>query len=94
MSISIIENKVVVIKDCNGREVTSGNTIILRIKKDRKKEDVVCRFKALEGGYFVTQTLDGEHENKYRKGSIDNCRRIVGIDEFQRTVEETTAEEE
>lgn len=47
--------------------------------RNNRGEDIVCRFKEVAGGYFVTTTLDGEIENKYRIGSILKCQILYGI---------------
>ena len=78
MSIAVEETKVITVKDSKGQELRKGYPIMIRIKN----QDIVCRFKAIENGYFVTETLDGQHENKYRQGSIDSCERISGIREY------------
>lgn len=75
MSIAVEETKVITVKDSKGQELRKGYPIMIRIKN----QDIVCRFKAIENGYFVTETLDGQHENKYRQGSIDSCERISGV---------------
>ena len=36
----------------------------------------------MQNRYFVTETLDGANENKYRAGSIEACKRISGIREW------------
>lgn len=73
--ISITETKTITVRDANGNIVNEGDAIRLRIKT----EDIVCRFVGLSGGYFVTQTIDRKHENKYRQGSIVECVRIEEI---------------
>lgn len=78
MAFNITKTEVINITDDNGKEITHGTPIMLRIKN----EDVVCRFVGIKSGYFVTETLDGAHENKYRTGSIESCVRISGIRPF------------
>ena len=78
MAFNITKTEVINITDDNGQEITQGTPIILRIQN----EDVVCRFVGIRSGYFVTETLDGANENKYRTGSIENCVRISGIRPF------------
>lgn len=56
-----------------------GDAIMLRINR-RTPEDVVCRYAGLSNGYFVTTTLDGQHENKYRQASIETCYRIKDVE--------------
>ena len=55
-----------------------GDPIMIRMQG----QDVVCRFMGMKNGYFVTETLDGANENKYRAGSIEACKRISGIREW------------
>lgn len=78
MALNITKTEVINITDDNGQPITKGIPIMLRIKN----EDVVCRFVGIKSGYFVTETLDGAHENKYRTGSIEGCVRISGIRPF------------
>ena len=78
MALNITKTEVINITDDNGQKITKGTPIMLRIKN----EDIVCRFVGIMSGYFVTETLDGEHANKYRTGSIENCVRISGIRSF------------
>lgn len=86
--IEITETKVVEVKDSNGQPISKGDPILVRIKN----QDIVCRFKAIANGYFVTETLDGAHENKYRQGSIQHCRHISGIREYPEMVDKREAE--
>ena len=78
MSIKVTETKVVEVLDSNGYAIKAGEMIMLRIKG----EDIVCRFKEIGNGYFVTETMDGKHENKYRQGSIEKCVHIAGIEPY------------
>lgn len=75
MALNITKKEVINITDENGQEIVPGIPIMLRIQN----EDIVCRFVGIRSGYFVTETLDGAHENKYRTGSIESCVRISGI---------------
>lgn len=86
--IKVTETKVVEVMDSNGQAIREGDPILVRIKN----QDIVCRFKAIANGYFVTETLDGEHENKYRQGSIQHCRHILGIREYPENVAKSEAE--
>ena len=74
--INISEVKTVAVKDSDDLEIRPGDQIMIR---NNRGEDIVCRFKEVAGGYFVTTTLDGEIENKYRIGSILKCQIIYGI---------------
>ncbi len=75
MSVDVKEIKVIEVRDSNGNVLLEDYPIMIRIKN----QDIVCAFKEIANGYFVTKTLDGEHENKYRQGSIEHCQRISGI---------------
>ena len=89
MSIKVTETKVIEVLDSNGKVLHKGYPIILRIKG----EDIVCRFQEIANGYFVTETLDGKHENKYRQASIDGCVHISEIyDGFMEGLAEGLAE--
>lgn len=78
MSIKVTETKVIEVLDSNGQNLRKGYPIMLRIKG----EDIVCRFQGIANGYFVTETLDGEYENKYRQASIENCVRISRVEQY------------
>lgn len=78
MALNITKMSVIDITDDNGQKIIKGSPIMLRIQN----EDIVCRFVGIRSGYFVTETLDGAHENKYRTGSIENCVKISGIRPF------------
>lgn len=73
--LNIEERKIVDIKDTSGHIIRSGDRLLIR----KGGEDIFCRFKALEGGYFVTETADGENENKYRVASIEHCEIVSEI---------------
>lgn len=62
-------------KDASGVPFKTGDTILIRVKK----EDIVCRFVGVIEGYFTTETIDGAHTSKYRLGSIGTVTRINGI---------------
>ena len=55
--------------------VSICDAILLRVSR-RTPEDIVCRYAGLSNGYFVTTTMDGQSENKYRQSSIETCYRI------------------
>lgn len=74
-SITMTEIKRLEVRDSDNNLIGRGCPIVLRIKD----QDIVCRFIAIDKGYFVTETLDGEHENKYRLGSIEHCKRISRV---------------
>nr|WP_325300222.1 hypothetical protein [uncultured Dysosmobacter sp.] len=70
--LNIEEKKVVTIRDSLDNEIKPGTTILIR----KQGEDILCSFKALEGGYFKTETMDGAHQNKYRVASIESCKTV------------------
>jgi hypothetical protein len=78
MSIAIEETKVITVKDKNGTILCKGDPVLLRIRN----QDIVCRYMGIENGYFSTETLEGDHKNQYRQGSIEDCVRISGIREY------------
>lgn len=79
MALKVNEIVKVEIEASDGQILKEGDAILLRVSR-RNPEDIVCRFSGLANGYFVTETLDGEHVNKYRQGSIEACYRINGVD--------------
>lgn len=47
-----------------------GDTIILRIDT----EDILCVFKGIESGYFITETREDNIRNRYRVKSIKKSK--------------------
>lgn len=78
MGIRIERKEIVIVKDDLENALRKGDPIMIRMQG----QDVVCRFMEMKNGYFVTETLDGANENKYRAGSIEACKRISGIREW------------
>ena len=78
MGIRIERKEIVTVKDDLENALGKGDPIMIRMQG----QDVVCRFMGMKNGYFVTETLDGANENKYRAGSIEACKRISGIREW------------
>lgn len=75
-----IEQKVVQnITDMNGWPLQDGDTVLIRLKKKEKTEDILCTFHGLDGGYLVTKTTDGTIKNRYRLNSIDQCHAVKKI---------------
>ena len=87
MEIRIERKEIVTVKDDLENALRKGDPIMIRMQD----QDVVCRFMGMKNGYFVTETLDGANENKYRAGSIEACKRISGIREWP-GIEEATKE--
>lgn len=79
MALKVNEIVKVEIEASDGQVLKEGDAIMLRINR-RTPEDVVCRYAGLSNGYFVTTTLDGQHENKYRQASIETCYRIKDVE--------------
>lgn len=78
MGIRIERKEIVTVKDDLENALRKGDPIMIRMQG----QDVVCRFMEMKNGYFVTETLGGANENKYRAGSIEACKRISGIREW------------
>lgn len=78
MGIRIERKEIVTVKDDLENALRKGDPIMIRMQG----QDVVCRFMGMKNGYFVTETLDGVNENKYRAGSIEACKRISEIREW------------
>lgn len=79
MALKVNEIVKVEVEASDGQVLKEGDAIMLRINR-RTPEDVVCRYAGLSNGYFVTTTLDGQHENKYRQASIETCYRIKDVE--------------
>lgn len=79
MALKVNEIVKVEVEASDGQVLKEGDAIMLRINR-RAPEDVVCRYAGLSNGYFVTTTLDGQHENKYRQASIETCYRIKDVE--------------
>ena len=79
MALKVNEIVKVEVEASDGQVLKEGDAIMLRINR-RTPEDVVCRYAGLSKGYFVTTTLDGQHENKYRQASIETCYRIKDVE--------------
>lgn len=81
MALKVNEIVKVEVEASDGQVLKEGDAIMLRINR-RTPEDVVCRYAGLSNGYFVTTTLDGQHENKYRQASIETCYRIKDVEKI------------
>lgn len=79
--ISVHEVTQVRVSDSEGNAMNQGDTIVLRIDT----EDILCVFKGIESGYFITETCeDGmttrkQHQWKQlRKSALtDSCRQAT-----------------
>lgn len=81
MGLKVNEITTIEVEASDGQLLKEGDAIMLRVSR-RTPEDVVCRFAGLANGYFVTTTLDGQYENKYRQGSIETCYRIKPVEKI------------
>ena len=79
MALKVNEIVKVEVEASDGQVLKEGDAIMLRINR-RAPEDVVRRYAGLSNGYFVTTTLDGQHENKYRQASIETCYHIKDVE--------------
>lgn len=68
--ISVHEVTQVRVSDSEGNAMNPGGTIILRIDT----EDILCVFKGIESGYFITETRDDGIRNRYRVKSIKKSK--------------------
>ncbi len=82
MALKVNEIVKVEVEASDGQVLKAGDAIMLRINR-RTPEDIVCRYAGLSNGYFVTTTLDGQYENKYRQASIETCYRIKKVERIQ-----------
>lgn len=65
--ISVHEVTQVRVSDSEGNAMNQGDTIVLRIDT----EDILCVFKGIESGYFITETCEDGIRNRYRVKSIE-----------------------
>ena len=79
MALKVNEVVSVTVEATDGQVLKKGDAILLRVSR-RTPEDIVCRYAGLSNGYFVTTTLDGQHENKYRQASIETCYHIKDVE--------------
>lgn len=81
MALKVNEIVKVEVEASDGQVLKAGDAIMLRINR-RTPEDIICRYAGLSNGYFVTTTMDGQHENKYRQTSIETCYRIKDVEKI------------
>ena len=60
--------------DSYGNEIHEGDLLLLCIKKAEKTENVLCVFKGIESGYFITETCEDGIRNRYRVKSIKKSK--------------------
>lgn len=82
MALKVNEIVKIEVEASDSQVLKEGDAIMLWVNR-RIPEDVVCRFTGLSNGYFVTTTLDGQHENKYSQASIETCYRIKEVERIQ-----------
>ena len=58
------------VSDSEGNAMHQGDTIILRIDT----EDILCVYKGIESGYFITETCEDGIRNRYRVKSIKKSK--------------------
>lgn len=58
------------VSDSEGNAMNQGDTIVLRIDT----EDILCVFKGIESGYFITETCEDGIRNRYRVKSIKKSK--------------------
>ena len=68
--ISVHEVTQVRVSDSEGNAMNQGDTIVLRIDT----EDILCVFKGIESGYFITETCEDGIRNRYRVKSIKKSK--------------------
>lgn len=68
--ISVNEVSMIEVRDFRGNLMHEGDTIILRIDT----EDILCVFKGIESGYFITETCEDGIRNRYRVKSIKKSK--------------------
>lgn len=72
MGVQIEKKEIITVRDDCGQVVSPGDFLMMRVGK----EDVVCRFKGIEAGYFKTQHLFDDETVKYRNASIESIYHI------------------
>lgn len=62
----------VILTDSYGSPIEPGDAIIIRAAD----QDVICVYKGIDDGYFVTLTLDTETTNRYRMRTIKSSLKV------------------
>lgn len=74
----VVEKKeLLTVRDSYGHIVNIGDVVVIRTYRN---EDVICTFEGMSSGYILTNTLEGDKENRYRVASISGCRRVENLD--------------
>lgn len=82
--LKIEKQELLTVRGSDGSKVKIDDIVVMRTYRD---EDVLCRFKGMQAGYIITETVDGETENRYRVNSIADCKVVEHI-EFRKGEEE------
>lgn len=82
--LKIEKQELLTVRGSDGSEVKIDDIVVMRTYRD---EDVLCRFKGMQAGYIITETVDGETENRYRVNGIADCKVVEHI-EFRKGEEE------
>ena len=74
MALTVEEIKTTVIKTSDGKEIKSGDKVLLNIKG----QDIICTFNEIDSmGYIVTMPFTNTEPNRYRTRSIDACYKLI-----------------
>lgn len=74
--IRVEKQELLAVHASDGSEVKTDDLVIMRTYRD---EDVLCRYKGVEGGYLVTETYGDGSEKRYRTNSIKECSIVESI---------------
>lgn len=75
--LKIEKQELLTVRGSDGSEVKINDLVVMRTYRD---EDVLCRFKGMQAGYIITETMDGKTENRYRVNSIADCKVVEHIE--------------
>lgn len=76
VGIRVEKQELLTVHASDGSEVKTDDLVIMRTYRD---EDVLCRYKGVEGGYLVTETYGDGSEKRYRTNSIKECSIVESI---------------
>ena len=74
--IRVEKRELLTVHASDGSEVKTGDLVVMRTYRD---EDVLCRYKGIDGCYLVTETYGDGTEKKYRTSSIKECSVVESI---------------
>ena len=75
--LKIEKQELLTVRGSDGSEVKIDDIVVMRTYRD---EDVLCRYKGMQEGYIITETMDGKTENRYRVNSIADCKVVKHIE--------------